>query len=357
MTRIPVTVLTGFLGSGKTSLLNRILKDPLFIKTAVVINEYGDIDLDGVLVEHRTEQIIETTTGCLCCTLRGDIQETLLDLHSRRSSGSILPFERVIVETTGLADPDPVVYTVMGDIRLARAYELAGVITTVDAVNGTLTLRTHLECVQQAAVADRLVLTKSDLVKSVEENARTETLQGYLRELNPAAPILDVHAADFQLERLFDTSVHSTAGRGQNVLRWLNSEAYLAPKDQGLSHHVKSRGEDDPNAIEAYCIAFEKPVEFGAFSFSLQLLFGMKGPDLLRFKGIVNAEGHPERPVVIHAVQSVVDEPVILQGWPSQDRRTRLVLIGRGIPKASIQNLFRSFQSVPVRSNSTLVSA
>lgn len=346
MKRIPVTLLTGFLGAGKTSLLNRILRDERFANTAIVINEYGEIDLDGLLVEHRSEQIVETTTGCLCCTLRGDVQETLIDLFDRRLKGTVLPFERLVIETTGLADPGPVIYTIMGDLRLVRIYELAGVITLVDAVNGERTLRNHIECVQQTAVADRLVLTKSDLVTKPSERANVETLLGDLGELNPAAPILDANATDFDLDRLFDTSLHDSSGRGGNVLRWLNGEAYTAKKKsgKGAADHRAAGADGDPQAIVSYCITFDKPVEFRAFSFSLQLLLGMKGPDLLRFKGIVNVQGHPDRPIVLHAVQSVIGEPVWLTRWPNEDRRTRLVFIGRGIPKASIQNFFGSFQ-------------
>ena len=348
MSRIPVTLLTGFLGSGKTTFLNRVLRDERFTRTAIVINEFGDIDLDGLLVEHRPEQIVETTTGCLCCTLRGDVQDTLIDLFDRRHKGTVLPFERLVIETTGIADPDPVIYTIMGDIRLARMYELAGVVTTIDAIHGEQTLRNHVECVQQAAVADRLLLTKRDLIDNDDAQASADALLGCLRKLNPSAPIIYSDAINFDVARLFDTSLHSPSGRGANVLAWLNSDAYLAKKgkDVPTSHRRKSKKAEDSTEIKSYCMTFDKPVDFRAFSFTLQLLMGMKGSDLLRFKGIVNVKGHPNRPIVIHAVQSVVEEPVWLESWPSDDRRTRLVLIGRGIPKTSIQNLFESFQSV-----------
>jgi len=348
MSCIPVTLLTGFLGSGKTTFLNRVLRDERFTRTAIVINEFGDIDLDGLLVEHRLEQIVETTTGCLCCTLRGDVQDTLIDLYDRRHKGMVLPFERLIIETTGLADPDPVIYTIMGDIRLTRMYELAGVVTAIDVIHGEQTLRNHVECAQQAAVADRLLLTKRDLVNNDTAHASADALLGYLKNLNPSAPIIHSNAANFDVARLFDTSLHSRSGRGANVLAWLNSDAYLAKKgkEEPTSHRRKSKKADDPTEIKSYCMTFDEPVDFRAFSFTLQLLMGMKGSDLLRFKGIVNVKGHPNRPIVIHAVQSVVEEPVWLESWPSDDRRTRLVLIGRGIPKASIQNLFESFQGV-----------
>jgi len=328
--------------------LNRILRDERFTRTAVVINEFGEIDLDGLLVERRPEEIVETTNGCLCCTLRGDVQEALLGLYEKRHKGTVLPFERLVIETTGMADPDPVIYTIMGDIRLARMYELSGVVTTVDAANGERTLRNHVECVQQVAVADRLVLTKCDIVNTDTARAGTDVLMGYLRRLNPSAPILDAGETDFDMTRLFDTSLHDATGRGGNVLAWLNSDAYMGNKgDEGpTSHRRKSKKVDDPDEIQSYSIAFDKPVDFRAFTFSLELLLDMKGPDLLRFKGIVHVRGHPERPIVIHAVQTVVGEPVWLERWPSEDRRTRLVFIGRGIPKASIRNFFESFQGI-----------
>lgn len=343
--RIPVTILTGFLGSGKTTLLNRILCDERFTKTAIVINEFGQVDLDGLLVEHRAEQVVETTTGCLCCTLRGDVQETLIDLYTRRQKGSVLPFERLIIETTGLADPDPVIHTIMGDIRLARIYELAGVVTTVDTLNGERTLRNHVECVQQVAVADRLILTKQDLATDEAARASADALLGTLKILNPAAPVLDRAAPEFDIGRLFDTSLHAASGRGDNVLKWLNSDAYAATKGNARSaSHRRGSKKGDPDAIESYCVTIDKPVDYRAFSFALQVLLGMRGPDLLRFKGIVNVHGQPDRPIVLHAVQSMVGEPVWLERWPSEDRRTRLVFIGRGIPKASIEKFFACFQ-------------
>ena len=166
MDLIPVTLLTGFLGSGKSTLLTEILKQPAFDKTAVVVNEFGEIGLDGILIKHSEDQIVEMTSGCLCCTIRGDIRQTLLDLHSKRTNGDIPSFNRVIVESTGLADPAPVVHTLMSDPLLDRRYMLGGVVTTIDALTGVATLENHKECEKQAAVADRLVITKTDLAGS-----------------------------------------------------------------------------------------------------------------------------------------------------------------------------------------------
>ena len=207
VTIIPVTLLTGFLGSGKSTLLTQVLRDPRFHDTAVVVNEFGDVGLDGFLVQHSGEQLVEMTTGCLCCMIRGDIRKTLMDLHRRRAAGAVSPFTRLVVETTGLADPAPVIHTLMTDPRLAGRYMLGGVITCVDAVNGGTTLAHHDESVKQAAVADRIVLTKTDLAQDPATRTDLARLTAQLAELNPAAPLLERNASTFDPRNLFDTSL------------------------------------------------------------------------------------------------------------------------------------------------------
>ncbi len=222
---IPVTLLTGFLGSGKSTLLTQILTEPGFGDTAVVVNEFGEVGLDGFLVEHADDQIVEMTSGCLCCTIRGDIRETLLALYGRRDKGEIRAFRRLIVESTGLADPAPVIHTLMSDPSLERRYMLGGIVATIDAINGAGTLDAHVECVKQVAVADRLVITKTDLVEEFAVCRGVTQLIAKLRTLNPSAPILERHGLEFDLGRLFDTSLYDPETKTIDVRKWLNAEA------------------------------------------------------------------------------------------------------------------------------------
>ena len=225
MELIPVNLLTGFLGSGKSTLLTEILQNPKFCNTAVVVNEFGEIGLDGVLIEHTKDQIVEMTSGCLCCTVRGDIRQTLVDLHGKFVSGRIPKFNRVIVESTGLADPAPVVQTLMSDPLLRNRYMLGGVIATIDALHGFATIERHKECEKQAAVADRLVITKSDLITTDANKKTLNKLQSKLLSLNPTAVVLDRHQRDFEFKRLFDTSLYDPDTKSMDVRKWLNAEA------------------------------------------------------------------------------------------------------------------------------------
>ena len=353
---IPVTLLTGFLGSGKSTLLTDILGKPEFSDTAVVVNEFGDVGLHGFLVEHSLEQMVEMTSGCLCCTIRGDIRETLLDLHRRREAGDIPRFRRLVVETTGLADPAPVIHTLMAEPRLMGIYSLGGVITTVDALVGEPSLADHLESVKQVAVADRIVLTKTDLAV---DDASRESL-GHLREtlasINPGASILDRNDPDFDYHELFDVSRYDPGTKGFDVQEWLDAEAY--ERESRHSHHAHAHrgvhahdhGEHDHDVnrhgtdIRAYCLVLEEPVSTMAFTTALELLLANQGPDLLRMKGIINLAEKPKRPVIIHGVQHVFHEPVWLDEWPSEDRRTKIVFITRNIPKETIETFFLAWQ-------------
>ena len=334
MELLPVTLITGFLGSGKSTLLTQILDDPGFGDSAVVVNEFGAVGLDGFLVEHRPEQLVEMTTGCLCCTIRGDIRETLLDLHARRDSGVVPRFSRVIVETTGLADPAPVIHTLIMDPNLANRFRLGGVIATIDAVNGDHTLDDHAECVKQAAVADRLVLTKTDLVA---ERGFAKTIGGLtdrLRRLNPGAEILDRTRPDFDLRRLFDTSLYDPATKTADVRQWLNEESYNEPEE---SHHHLDVNRHDAD-IHSFTVSLEEPIRGTSLMVALEHMTAHYGRAILRLKGIAHIREEPARPVVIHGVQHLLHEMVWLDEWPTADRRTRLVFVTRGIAKDAIEN-------------------
>ena len=360
MTPIPVTLITGFLGSGKTTLLGQVLRDPRFSDTAVVINEFGEVGLDHALVAASREELVEMTSGCLCCTIRGDIRRTLVDLHARSSAGTIPTFSRLIVETTGLADPAPVLHTLMADPLVWPRYSLGGVITTVDAVNGAATLDTQSESVKQVAVADRLVLTKTDLLAEPAARKASDAFEQTLRRINPGAVILDRAAADYDLRRLFDTALYDPRSKTIDVQRWLNEEAYRTSDATDPQHgHAHDHGGDhdhhpphDVNRhgadIQAFCVVREQPISGLALSFALELLIANRGADLLRVKGIINVADKPDRPCVIHGVQHIFHEPVWLDAWPDADRRTRIVFITRNVPRAAIEPIISAFDGLSV---------
>jgi G3E family GTPase len=353
---IPVSVLTGFLGAGKTTLLNRILSDPAMRNTAVVINEFGEIGLDHLLVEKTDDNIFEMASGCLCCTIRGDLVDTLIRLIEKRDRGEVLAFARLVIETTGLADPAPVLHTVMSHPYLVQRYRLEGVIAVVDTVNGEATLDAHAEAVKQVAVADRIVITKADLLSGLKGEDRLHAIIARLRKLNPAARLLEV-ARDVTPERLFNTGLYDPATKTSEVRRWLAAEAYDPAARRGgrgrRSHH---RGHDhghnhghdhDVNRhddhIRAFCVTSERAIEPWGFDLFCDLVKSYHGPNLLRLKAIVKLSDDPLRPVVIHGVQHIFHPPVRLAAWPDADHRSRLVFITRDIDKAEIDKLFAAF--------------
>jgi dihydroorotase len=347
---IPVTLLTGFLGSGKTTVLNHVLKQPGMAATAVIVNEFGEIGLDHLLVERSSEDVVLLNSGCLCCTVRGDIVDTLTNLFVDRVKGKVPFFTRVAIETTGLADPAPILHTLMTDPIVAARYVLDGVVTTVDAVNGAGSLDRQPEAVKQAAVADRLLLTKTDIA---EPGAR-QAIEARLKELNPSAAIVSVAQGAIDSALLFNIGFYDPTTKSLDVRRWLRDESFEGDHGQDVGHgheHPDVNRHDD--RIRAFCITREQPISWAALSTWLDGLAAMRGDDLLRLKAIVALSDRPDQPVVLHGVQHLFHPPVLLPEWPSEDRRTRMVFITRDLSRETIETTLAAFEeAVEERSSS-----
>ncbi|MFV0295477.1 MAG: CobW family GTP-binding protein [Hyphomicrobiaceae bacterium] len=327
---IPVTVLTGFLGGGKTTLLARLLKDPAFGRTAVIVNEFGEAGIDHDLVSASDESVVELETGCLCCAIRGDLEATIADLVARRENCSVPPFERIVIETSGLADPAPVLNAVMSETARGSGAVLANVVTVVDAALGMTTLEREAQSVRQVAVADTLVMTKRDLLA-----AEPSDLLAKVRKLNPHAP---VHWAD--RGRLDDTSMFSVsaalpAARTANIIARSTGDQGDADGDRPLHG----------DGIRAHVVSRQRPLPALVLTLFLEALADHCGDNLLRLKGLVHVAEYPDAPAVVHGVQHVFHEPQWLQHWPGDDHATRLVLIGRGHSELWVNQLLDALEA------------
>lgn len=352
---LPVAILTGFLGAGKTTLLNYLLKDPFLSDAAVIINEFGDVGIDHLLVERADENVIEMASGCLCCTIRGDLIDTIHDLLARRGRGEIKAFNRIVIETTGLADPAPVLHAVMSEPGLLAACRLEGVITVVDAFNGMATLDAHAEAVKQVAVADRIVLTKVDLLVGREGEEMLFAIIARLRKLNPAARLLTTHRNEATAERLFTMGLFDPKTKTVDAQNWLAAEAYQTGEKRGRRHrhgHSQDHGHDHGHHhdvsrhdehIRSFSFTEANAISPQGLELFMELLKSYHGANMLRMKGIVKVSDDPARPVVLHGVQHVFHPPVRLAAWPDGDERTRLVFIVKDIEKPMIEGLFRAF--------------
>lgn len=344
---VPVSVVTGFLGSGKTTLLNRLLRDPALANAVVLVNEFGEIGLDHLLIEKTGNEMVLMSSGCLCCAIRGDLVDTLENLLRRRDNGRMRDFDRVLIETTGLADPAPVLQTIMSHPYLTLRFRLDGVITVIDAMNGLETLQAYPEAVKQAAVADRLVISKTDLIDSDIRRQALARLRARIGDLNPTARLLE-DVARFDTAHLLDAGLYDPATKSADVARWLNAEELMtsakSSAERGHSHaHPHADATRHGESIRAFCLVSETPLPLPACDLFLEMLRVAHGPNLLRVKGVVALAHDMSRPLVIHGVQHIFHPPVRLDSWPDADHRTRIVFIVKDLSPGLVEALYDAF--------------
>lgn len=325
--RVPVTVLTGFLGAGKTTILNRLLKQPGMDGAAVIINEFGEVGIDHLLVEKILGEAVLLESGCLCCSLRGDLVDTMNVLRLQAEAGDVPRFDRLLIETTGLADPAPVLQTLMAEPMLTPYYRLSALVTAVDAANGAATLDNHAEAVKQAALASLLLVTKTDIASP----ASVSEAESRLRALNRHAPIERIVAGGIDAARFFAAADYDADATGFVFADDSVDADHDHGHDSAHGHHHADGG------IASFCIARDRPLPWEALRTWLDSLASIRGADLLRVKGIVDVEGC-EAPVVIHGVQHVFHPPEMLDTWPEGARGSRIVCITRGLDAVSVSN-------------------
>jgi G3E family GTPase len=365
---IPVSIITGFLGAGKSTLLNRLLKDRQLSDCAVIINEFGDVGIDHMLVETSGDQMVELSDGCLCCTVRGELVDTLASFIDLMQTGKMKPISRVVIETTGLADPVPVLQSVIGNPVLAQNFHLDGVVTVIDALNGMRSLDNHEEARRQAAVADRLVISKTTMAEAGDVNA----LVARLMAINPNARIVDADGEEAGKAALLQAGYFDVTAKSPDVARWLvqedKADEHHHSHDHGdhphhehdhrhghghhHDHHAhEHHSHDDVNrhdaSIRSFSIVHDQPIDRTAVAMFVDLLRSAHGEKLLRMKAIVMLSDDPSRPLVLHAAQSTLHPPARLEAWPGDDRRTRLVLITKDLEEDFVRDLFDAFIGKP----------
>jgi G3E family GTPase len=348
----PVTILTGFLGSGKTTLLNRAMRAPAMAKTAVVINEFGEVPLDHMLAAQSDDTIMVLENGCLCCTVFGDLVTTLNNLYHRREDGEIPRFDHVVIETSGLADPAPLIQAFLSDPTLAGLYRIAAVIATVDAVNGPHTLDEHIESVRQVALADEIFITKLDLLDPAKAKVAEETLTARLRRLNPAAKISRIDTPSFDFGTVLRSDALAPGSETGNVRAWLNASAYERHEGHPHNHHHDDAHDHHhlhDRDIASFCFIRDEPIPREALRLLLDALQQNLGPNLLRVKGLINVAEEPERPAVIQGAQHLLHNLTFLERWPDTDHRSKIVFITQGFDRAEVEDMIALLDRVATR--------
>ena len=331
---IPITVLTGFLGSGKTTLLSELVKKEKVNDIAFIINEFGEVGLDHSLIESTDENIVELQNGCICCTIQEDLKSTLLNLLSKMEKGLINKFNRVIIETTGLADPVPIIHTLMTSIDLIRVYIIDGVITIVDAVNGNKTFDNHLESIKQTSFANKIILSKVDL----GNDEKIKQLIERINKINPKAPVVESKKDKLQIKEFFELNDYQPLNKSWNVRKWLAEERKKNKYSHNHEHHHDLNRHNDN--IRSFSLVSNKPVSITTLNFFLELVSAQMGENMLRIKGIINVKGE-DRPAIIHGVQHIFHPLEWLDKWPDNDFSTRLVFITSKIEKSVIEQFFQ----------------
>jgi len=351
--RVPVSILTGFLGSGKTTLLSKLMRNPAMDKVAVIVNEFGEIGIDDALVVQSNEDTILLNSGCLCCTVRGDLVDTMRTLFMERADGKVPEFDRLVVETTGLADPAPILHTMMADPFLVTRYRLDGVITVVDAHHAMSQFDQQFESVKQAAVADRIVLSKVD----VTDPEMVATVKSRLASVNPAAPVIETSHGDADPAALFNAGLYNPLTKSADVAQWLKEEAYRDTEghvyhrhgEDGHDHghdHGHGHGHDvnrHDDHIHSFALYFDEPLKWGKIAGALDMIAQTHGANILRIKGLINVAEIDDQPVVVHAVQHMFHPPAKIDEWPSDDRRSRLVFIVKDLDQETLESVLNSY--------------
>jgi G3E family GTPase len=348
---IPIIVVTGFLGAGKTSLLNRLVSEDALKDTLLIVNEFGEVGLDHLLIETLSDDMVLLSAGCLCCSIRGDLITTLEEMLRRRDNNRIAPFSRIIIETTGLADPAPVLNAILLHPYLRLRYQMNGLVTVVDAMNGLDTLKHHKEAIRQVAMADHIFMTKTDLC---EEGRPDKALITELETLNPVATITTLtpeHPSAETLVKIMTTlGPFSLEGKSPDLRAWLGEH------DGKHHHHGKHKHEHHDHShdinrhsahIRAHVIRHQSPISAHQLDLFLDLLRSAHGAKLLRVKGLIALDDDQTRPLILHAVQHILHPPIRLETWPDADHTTRIVFILDDLDSAFVSSLWDAFTKQP----------